>query len=427
MKDKLSDCPFCNPDSDREVIIETTDVYSVYDRFPVTTGHALIIPKRHCADYFELTEEEQTFCWNMVSELKNILTKKYHPDGYNIGINVNEAAGQTIPHVHIHLIPRYFGDVEEPEGGVRGVIPERRMYKSTIGKKTIGRKKQIGILLNEINKERIEQIKNEIQQKESWAINIAENQSKLDKTHIEMVQDFIRDNKTPIRPETLNKLMIQFISSAFSYNRIRKQLRKINREKYHLDNYPIREDHKRILAYLLNEDRFLNEDYWHPQKLGQLIREIDNRGQYKNLHIMSDYWLEHIMGILRTAPAKLIEFTNQNINEFYIRVDGMSKRNFGHNIVKKAQELWEFATELSIGIRNVGTNLMCDFLKECGFTDYAKMDVHMIKNMSEVLNVHNYSKLTDFESFIVTQWLADKINMTPFRMDKIIYVYGVYH
>jgi len=66
----------------------------------------------------------------MVNELKEILTEKYHPDGFNIGINVNDAAGQTIPHVHIHLIPRYKGDVREPEGGVRGVIPEKRVYRT---------------------------------------------------------------------------------------------------------------------------------------------------------------------------------------------------------------------------------------------------------------------------------------------------------
>lgn len=129
MKNKLSNCPFCKPDSDRVVIIENRTVYSRYDKFPVSKGHAIIIPKRHCSDYFELTSEEQISCWEMVNDLKIILTEKYHPDGFNIGINVSEAAGQTIPHVHIHLIPRYKGDVKEPEGGVRGVIPHKKSYK----------------------------------------------------------------------------------------------------------------------------------------------------------------------------------------------------------------------------------------------------------------------------------------------------------
>ncbi len=122
-------CPFCNREEGREIIAENAIVYSMYDKFPITKGHTLIITMRHCADYFELTNEEQSACWNMVNDIKSILTEKYHPDGFNIGININETAGQTVPHVHIHLIPRYAGDVKDPEGGVRGVIPEKKNYR----------------------------------------------------------------------------------------------------------------------------------------------------------------------------------------------------------------------------------------------------------------------------------------------------------
>jgi len=125
-------CPFCHPESERVIILETLSAFSIYDKFPISKGHALIIPKRHCSDYFKLTMEEQASCWNMVNDVKQILQDKYHPDGFNVGINVNEAAGQTISHIHIHLIPRYKGDVPEPEGGVRGVIPNKRTYKSRI-------------------------------------------------------------------------------------------------------------------------------------------------------------------------------------------------------------------------------------------------------------------------------------------------------
>jgi len=123
-----STCPFCKLDFQRDLILESDTTYSIYDKFPVSDGHALIVPKRHCADYFELTLEEQSDCWSMVNALKQILMEKYNPDGFNVGINVNESAGQTIPHVHIHLIPRYKGDVKDPEGGVRGVIPEKKSY-----------------------------------------------------------------------------------------------------------------------------------------------------------------------------------------------------------------------------------------------------------------------------------------------------------
>jgi diadenosine tetraphosphate (Ap4A) HIT family hydrolase len=121
-------CPFCNPDSDRELIVESATAYAIYDKFPVNDGHALIIPKRHCADYFELTFKEQAACMFMLNKVYEIVSAKFNPDGFNIGINVGEKAGQTVHHVHIHLIPRYNGDVEEPKGGVRGVIPNKQRY-----------------------------------------------------------------------------------------------------------------------------------------------------------------------------------------------------------------------------------------------------------------------------------------------------------
>lgn len=291
----------------------------------------------------------------------------------------------------------------------------------------MNRTAHIRYLLENVNQKRLFNIQHEIKQKESWAIDAAENQHIFDKTHKEMVQDFIIDSKSPKHAESINKLMIQFISSAFSYNRIRKQLRKINREIFQYDSYPIREDHKRLLAYLLNDERFLDEEYWQPANFESLVSEVESNGKYRNLHFISNYWLEHIMGILQTAPAKLIEVSNQDVNAFYFMVDRISNKDYRHDVFKKAEELWGFATQLSIGIRNVGTNLTCDFLKESGFTDYAKMDIHMIRSMSEILNVKDCSKLTDFESFVVTQWLANRIKMTPFKLDKILYVYGVYN
>ncbi|QOJ27974.1 MAG: HIT domain-containing protein [Ignavibacteriales bacterium] len=121
-------CPFCNPDPERELIAESATAYAMFDKFPVSNGHALVIPKRHAADYFELSFKEQSACWFMLNRVKKIITEIYNPDGFNVGVNINEDAGQTVPHVHIHLIPRYKGDVAEPRGGVRGVIPEKRSY-----------------------------------------------------------------------------------------------------------------------------------------------------------------------------------------------------------------------------------------------------------------------------------------------------------
>jgi diadenosine tetraphosphate (Ap4A) HIT family hydrolase len=127
-RDDNMSCPFCNPDKERELIVESATVYAIFDKFPVSNGHALIIPKRHISDYFELSFKEQSACWFMLNKVKATLQEKFNPDGFNVGINVGETAGQTVPHVHIHLIPRYKGDVEEPRGGIRGVIPEKKNY-----------------------------------------------------------------------------------------------------------------------------------------------------------------------------------------------------------------------------------------------------------------------------------------------------------
>lgn len=120
--------PFLIGEDKRDLIVETASVFSFYDKFPVSNGHALIVPKRLVSNYFELSLREQTACWIVVNKVKSILQEKFNPDGFNIGINIGEKAGQTVNHVHIHLIPRYDGDVEEPRGGVRGVIPGKKDY-----------------------------------------------------------------------------------------------------------------------------------------------------------------------------------------------------------------------------------------------------------------------------------------------------------
>ncbi len=120
--------PFLIGEETRELIVETATVFSFYDKFPVSEGHALIVPKRLVSNYFDLTLKEQTACWIVVNKLKTILQEKFRPDGFNIGININEDVGQTILHCHLHIIPRYKNDVENPRGGIRGVIPSKIEY-----------------------------------------------------------------------------------------------------------------------------------------------------------------------------------------------------------------------------------------------------------------------------------------------------------
>lgn len=126
-------CPFCRLSRRVEIICETATCVAFYDGYPVSPGHALIIPKRHVASYFDLTNHEREAMNVVLQYVKQKVDERFHPDGYNVGINVNEAAGQSVFHVHMHLIPRYKGDVPNPKGGVRGVIPSKQSYDANEG------------------------------------------------------------------------------------------------------------------------------------------------------------------------------------------------------------------------------------------------------------------------------------------------------
>lgn len=125
MNADIPNCPFCHPDG---ILFENELAYAKQDKFPVSPGHLLIIPKRHVADFFLTSEAEKVALLSLLDVAKNYLDGKHTPAGYNVGINVGEVAGQTVPHVHLHLIPRYKGDMESPRGGVRGVIPSKQSY-----------------------------------------------------------------------------------------------------------------------------------------------------------------------------------------------------------------------------------------------------------------------------------------------------------
>lgn len=118
-------CPFCKH---KNLIYDSTFWEAFYDEYPVSEGHTLIVPKRHVTSIFDLNPNEVLSLDIAIQTIKNKLDNEYHPDGYNIGVNVGEAAGQTVQHCHIHIIPRYEGDVVCPRGGVRGVIPSKQFY-----------------------------------------------------------------------------------------------------------------------------------------------------------------------------------------------------------------------------------------------------------------------------------------------------------
>jgi len=129
MKFDLNDpCIFCNPKED-EILAENECAQIIKDNSPVSDGHCLVVPKRHIKTLFEATAEENAAFFELIQTSKEIILKQgFTPDGYNIGCNNDVAAGQSVFHLHIHVIPRYLGDVENPKGGIRGVIPKNASY-----------------------------------------------------------------------------------------------------------------------------------------------------------------------------------------------------------------------------------------------------------------------------------------------------------
>ena len=123
-------CPFCEAAPER-IFYEGRVVRGIWDSFPVSPGHALVVPRRHVATWFDATREERLELAETIDHAREAILLRHHPDGFNIGMNLGVAAGQTVPHLHLHVIPRYAGDVEDPRGGVRWVVPSKAAYWST--------------------------------------------------------------------------------------------------------------------------------------------------------------------------------------------------------------------------------------------------------------------------------------------------------
>ncbi|MGQ0511914.1 MAG: HIT family protein [Betaproteobacteria bacterium] len=126
-------CPFCTPDPSRLLASEDLAI-AIRDGYPISPGHTLIVPKRHIPSFANATTAEQSAMLAMLPRVRTLLDAELHPDAYNIGINDGQAAGQTVMHVHMHVIPRYRGDRPDPRGGIRWIIPEKADYWTNKGK-----------------------------------------------------------------------------------------------------------------------------------------------------------------------------------------------------------------------------------------------------------------------------------------------------
>jgi diadenosine tetraphosphate (Ap4A) HIT family hydrolase len=123
----MSCCPFCSLDPEHKCM-ENEHSFAFPDAYPLADGHTLVVPRKHVSSIYELSADEQSAVWDLVAEVRQRLLTGLKPDGFNIGVNDGEAAGQTVEHAHVHVIPRRKGDVPDPRGGVRWIIDEKANY-----------------------------------------------------------------------------------------------------------------------------------------------------------------------------------------------------------------------------------------------------------------------------------------------------------
>ncbi len=124
------DCPFCAAPADRIWISDRLTI-ATPDMYPAADGHTLVLPRRHVRSVFDLSDDEWEELWDLVAVVREELREVHRPDGFTIGINDGLAAGQTIDHAHVHVIPRHLGDVPDPTGGLRGILPHKARYWET--------------------------------------------------------------------------------------------------------------------------------------------------------------------------------------------------------------------------------------------------------------------------------------------------------
>jgi diadenosine tetraphosphate (Ap4A) HIT family hydrolase len=122
------DCVFCEKIRGGDVLAQDATAVAFADAFPLTAGHTLIVSRRHEPDFLALSEDEHAAIWRLVGQVRAMVGQQHRPHGYNLGVNVGDVAGQTVGHAHLHVIPRYAGDVPEPRGGIRWIIPAKARY-----------------------------------------------------------------------------------------------------------------------------------------------------------------------------------------------------------------------------------------------------------------------------------------------------------
>ena len=222
------------------------------------------------------------------------------------------------------------------------------------------------------------------------------------------IKALLERGEAPERPNTIPELMKQFCVSAFSYAPLRH-----NYLAPLLDGLPTRQNINHALMWAFHNEGFLDVDNWYPFNLGQLAKAIQS---IHNFDLSSNKFQPRIVAVLLTGSKKLELELSEGLQAFYSRVAGISD----------PRKMWKFVTDFARPIRQVGPSLMCDFLKELGFTRYVKVDHHFSRQFPQLLPGEANCRMSAKASFILSQEIADAVGMSPFHLDSILYLWGRY-
>ena len=265
-------------------------------------------------------------------------------------------------------------------------------------------------LIRNLSITEIDKIKIEVEKRKNILINLSKNfdipMDKADRNHI---HEFFVKGKSHPRPEKIPELLKVLLNSCFSYAPLRNYLIKIQ------GSLPTRHDLPKILSEIYNEPQFGNEMNWLPEKISNIAQKVQG---VKKFDLTSKEFEPRILSVTINAPKKLSKELKNGLENFYIKIEKIC--------LLGSLNMWNYVKKFSQPIYNVGPNLICDFLKNIGFTRFVKIDHHMKKEFPNLLSISGCKNLGDYQSFELSQILADKIGITPFHLDHLLYQWGRY-
>jgi hypothetical protein len=261
-----------------------------------------------------------------------------------------------------------------------------------------------------INKAEIENVRGELIRRKNLLISFSKDEHiQMDDLDKKCIISFFEKGNYPERPDNIHHLMKNFFTSCFSYAPLRKYLTSI------AGSIPGPLMLPSCLAQVFSENAFLTNQNWSPDLLHELASEIQGKAKY---NLDSKQFKPRMISVLLSGTQEMAKRLENGLNSFYVELDAINS--------KSGVEMWVYVLDFSKNIYNVGPNLICDFIKGIGFERFVKVDHHFKREFPKLVGFNDCHSLSDKEHFVLSQQLADLIQMSPFHLDHLLYQWGRY-